>query len=133
MIKLKDKSVVFVLGLGLGYHVKRLLELGSFKIVIIETSGSVLKAAIAHDEKLLKSDKILLCLGDVSGLADFLSKNLREDECLSPEIVKLSGLVNIFKDEYLKAADIINLFIKRRVQSRMTTAGFGKKMDNKHF
>jgi hypothetical protein len=124
---LKDKSVVFVLGLGLGYHLKKLLQVTDSVIVLIETSKSVLKAALKYDNSLFNKEKVLIYSGNGTNLAGFLADNLSEEDTLLPAIVKLPGLVNTFKEEYLEIADAVNLFITRKVQSRITAMGFGKK------
>ena len=42
------KGLIIVLGLGLGYHVKRLLEVGSAPIVLVEPDPEIFRIALEH-------------------------------------------------------------------------------------
>ena len=122
--KIEGKKILFVLGMGLGYHIVELLKKTQALIVVIELCEEYFHLAYENVD-LDFLHQVVYYIGRKDGLSNFLSELLVEESCTSAEILPLVSVTRLNPEGYNCVADIINRILSQKIQSYMTTLGFG--------
>ncbi len=126
-LPIEGKKNIIIFGLALGYHITPLLDRDQMiNVIVIESSVEVpgcLKKC--HRLSLLKDVKLFF--GDLSQLNNWFFQNIEEEYSDSILLFDYIPSLGIDPDYYKKAKTIVNDVFKYKLQSYLTTLGFGRR------
>ncbi len=123
----EGKRNIIIFGLALGYHITPLLDRDPMiNVIVIESSVEVLGCLKECNRwSLLKNVKLFF--GDLSQLNNWFFQNIEEEQSDSILLFDYIPSIGIDPNYYEKAKKIVNDVFKYKLQSYLTTLGFGKR------
>ncbi|MDK2903640.1 MAG: hypothetical protein PWQ93_1559 [Clostridiales bacterium] len=137
-VDLKPDSVVIVYGMGLGYHVDRLLErMGDEnRLLIVEPSVGMFLRAIEAERvrQLLEDNRVFISVADdIKGMTFFLSQYIAYDKMEHCVFVDFGPYSRIFGQHYKDFTDAARDVINAKVINRNTLLHFAAQWQDNFF
>lgn len=133
--KIKDKKIIFLLGLGSGYLIKKILSIKTEeqKIIVIEKEKELINIiANIHNINFANNKNLFIISENIYILSNLLFEILSIEDIISYEIVKNKVQTDIIDNEFYNEVETIILNTIRDVKQNFFTKLFLEKDWNKN-
>lgn len=123
-INTTENDLIIILGLGLGYHLKKAALSAAKKIAVIDIFPEIENDAIRAN-KFLTSDKFIFITGKTSAeLPEILAQSINVTDYSSIKIAEHPASVRAFPEYYSQAKDTVSSFIQTGAGNKATIKAF---------
>lgn len=122
----KDKSLIIVLGCGLGYPVKELINRTQSKIIVIESDPRFLKIKESVVSS-LNNRRVSFLTGSLDSLDQSLMNLISDKDLTSLSIVEYTPCLNINPHYYNEVKKLLKQVLRMKKGSLLSNIGFGKR------